>query len=92
VAAPAYTLPTDSITEPNLRDYGRANFDISLIRNQPFREHYNAQLRFDAYNAFNHPILTLGTGSSVTIGTPQFGQVLSGGGQRSVQAALRLVF
>jgi hypothetical protein len=92
VAAPPYTLPTDSITQPNLRDYGRANFDASLIRNQPFREHYNVQFRFDAYNALNHPILTLGTGSSVTIGTPQFGQVLSGGGQRNIQAAIRLVF
>jgi len=27
MAALPFTLPTDSITEPNLRDYGRANFD-----------------------------------------------------------------
>jgi len=91
-AAPSFTLPTDSWTQPRLRDYGRKNFDMSFTRNQPFKEHYNVQFRAELFNIFNHPVLTLGTGSSVTIGTPQFGQVLTGGGQRTIQFGLRLVF
>ena len=65
---------------------------MSFTRNQPFKEHYNVQFRAELFNIFNHPVLTLGTGSSVTIGTPQFGQVLTGGGQRTIQFGLRLVF
>ena len=91
-AAPAFTIPTDSITEPNLRDYGRANFDLSFIRTQTFKERYRIQLRGEFFNMFNHPVLSLGTGSSVTIGTPQFGKVLSGTGQRTVQLGVRVVF
>jgi len=91
-AAPPFTLPTDSWTQPALRDYGRENFDASLIRNQRIRERYNVQFRAEFFNLFNHPVLSLGTGSSVTIGTPQFGQVLSGGGQRTTQPGTRIVF
>ena len=75
-----------------LRDYGRQNFDVSLFRNQPFKESYNVQFRFEAFNVFNHPVLSLGSGSSVTIGTPQFGQVLSGTNPRQIQIGLRLLF
>ncbi len=91
-AAPPFTLPTDSWTQPSLRDYGRENFDMSLIRDQMIREHYKVQFRAEFFNIFNHPVLSLGTGSSVTIGTPQFGQVLSGGGQRTTQLGIRVVF
>jgi hypothetical protein len=90
--APAFTIPTDSITQPVLRDFGRQNFDMSLFRNQPFKEHYNVQFRFEVFNALNHPVLSLGTGSSVTIGTPQFGQVLAGTNPRQIQLGLRLLF
>jgi len=90
--APAFTMPTDSLTQPQLRNYGRRNFDLAFIRNQPLRERYNVQLRADVSNLFNTPALTLGTGSSVTIGTPQFGKVLSGGSPRNIQLALRLTF
>jgi hypothetical protein len=90
--APTFTIPTDSLTQPQLRNYGRRNFDIALIRNHPFKERYNIQLRADITNFFNTPALTLGTGSSVTIGTPQFGQVLTGGSPRNIQLALRFTF
>jgi hypothetical protein len=91
-AAPPFTMPTDSITEPNLRDYGRKNFDVSFLRNQPIGERYKVQFRAEFFNIFNHPVLSLGTGSSVTIGTPQFGQVLSGSSPRTVQLGVRLLF
>lgn len=91
-AAPAYTMPTDSLMQPALRNYGRRNWDFAFVRNQPFKERYNIQLRADITNFFNTPGLSLGTGSSVTIGTPQFGQVLTGGSPRNVQLALRFTF
>ena len=91
-AAPPFTLPTDSWTQPSLRDYGRKNFDMSFIRNQSIGERYKIQFRAEFFNIFNHPILSLGTGSSVTIGTPQFGQVLSGSSPRTVQLGVRILF
>jgi hypothetical protein len=90
-AAP-FTMPTDSLTQPVLRDYGRANFDMSLFRNQMFKERYNVQLRIEAFNVFNHPMLSLGNGSSVSISSAQFGQVLTGINPRQLQLGLRIVF
>jgi hypothetical protein len=90
--APAYTIPTDSLTQPQLRNYGRRNWDFAFIRNQPIGERWNIQLRADITNLFNTPAKTLGTGSSVTIGTPQFGKVLTGGAPRNIQLALRITF
>ena len=90
--APAFTIPTDSLTQPRLRNYGRRNWDMGFMRNQPIGEHMNFQLRADITNIFNTPALSLGTGSSVTIGTPQFGQVLTGGSPRNIQLAARFTF
>lgn len=90
-AAP-FTMPTDSLTEPRLRDYGRANFDMSLFRSQIIKERYTVQLRFEAFNVFNHPMLSLGNGSSITVSSAQFGQVLEGINPRQLQLGLRLVF
>lgn len=90
--APAFTIPTDSLTQPRLRNYGRRNWDVGIMRNQAIGERFNVQLRGDITNFFNTPALSLGTGSSVTIGTPQFGRVLTGGSPRNVQLALRLTF
>jgi hypothetical protein len=91
-AAPAFTIPTDSVTQPRLRNYGRRNWDMAVMRNQPIGERFNVQLRADVSNIFNTPALSLGTGSSVTIGTPQFGRVLAGGSPRNIQLAMRLTF
>jgi hypothetical protein len=85
-------MPNDSITQPRLRDPGRQNFDMALIRNQPFRERYNVQFRAEVFNVFNHAALSLGSGSSVTVGTPQFGKILTGTNPRNIQLGLRLVF
>ncbi len=90
--APPFTMPNDSITQPRLRDFGRRNFDMSMIRNQPFKERYNVQFRAEFFNVFNTPALALGSGSSVTVNTPQFGKVLAGASPREIQLGLRLVF
>jgi hypothetical protein len=36
------------------------NFDISIAKAIPFREHYKVEFRGDLYNAFNHPQFTAG--------------------------------
>ncbi len=92
VIAPPFTLPTDSLNQPRLRDPGRRNFDVSFIRNQLIKEHYNVQFRGEFFNLFNTPALSLGNGSSVTVNAPQFARVLIGTSPRNIQFGLRLVF
>ena len=91
VTAPAYTLPTDSLSQPNCRGPGIVNFNMSLIKNIPFREHYNVQFRFETYNAFNHPLLSA-TGNTTAVNSPQFGQIVTGGNPRNIQLGVRLLF
>jgi hypothetical protein len=90
--APPFTMPTDSWTQPRLRDYGTVNFDMSAIRNQKFKERYNLQFRVEAFNVFNTPRLSLGRDSSVAVGNAQFGKVLSGTGPRTLRLGLRFLF
>jgi len=90
--APPFTFPTDSLTQPALRDYGRANFDMSFFRNQKISERLTAQFRVETFNIFNHPMLSLSNGSSVSVSSAQFGQVLVGINPRQVQLGLRLLF
>ncbi|MCL5743908.1 MAG: hypothetical protein M1541_08260 [Acidobacteria bacterium] len=90
--APPFTMPTDSLTQPQLRDYGCRSCDVSLIRNHPFKERYNLQFRVEAFNAFNTLRLSLGKDSSVAIGNAQFGKVLSGADPRRVTLGLRFLF
>jgi len=52
-AAP-YTVPTDSLSQPNLRGPRRINTDFSLIKNNKFKEKYNLQFRAEMFNIFNH--------------------------------------
>ena len=42
-------------TRDILREGGLQNWDMSLFKNIPIREHYSLQLRLEAFNAFNHP-------------------------------------
>ncbi len=91
-AAPAYTMPTDSLMQPRLREPNRANFDLVFIRNQPIGERYNVQFRAECYNVFNTPDLRLGTGNSSTLNTAQFGQILSGSNPRNIQLGMRILF
>ena len=91
-AAAPFPMPTDSLTQPQLRDYGRHNFDLSLIRNQTFKESYNLQFRIEAFNIFNTPALSLGKDSSVAVGNPQFGKVLTGTNPRVLTLGVRFLF
>jgi outer membrane receptor protein involved in Fe transport len=89
-AAP-FTLPTDSVSEPNCRGPGMVNFNTSLIRNIRFREHYNLQIRFETYNTFNHPLLSASGNTTIT-NSPQFGQIVTGGNPRNLQFGARFLF
>jgi hypothetical protein len=89
-AAP-YTIPTDSLSQPNLRSQRRVNTDFSFIKNSRFKERYNLQFRAEFFNIFNHPALA----PPVTdVTNPQFGQVISsiGGSERNIQFGLRFLF
>jgi hypothetical protein len=91
VAAAPYTLPTDSLSQPNLRGPRRINSDFSLIKNTKFMERYNLQFRAEFYNIFNHPALN----APITdITSAQFGQITSsvGGSERNIQFGLRFVY
>jgi hypothetical protein len=89
-AAP-FTLPNDSLSQPNLRSPRRINTDFSLIKNTRFLERYNMQFRAEFFNLFNHPALS----PPVTdVTSPLFGQITSGigGSERNIQFGLRFVF
>ena len=90
-AAAPYTIPTDSLSQPNLRSQRRINTDFSLIKNTRFREKYNVQFRAEFFNVFNHPALA----PPVTdVTNAQFGQIISsiGGSERNIQFGLRFLF
>jgi hypothetical protein len=90
-AAP-FTLPTDSVSEPNCRGPGMVNFNTSLIRNIVYRERYRLQLRFETYNTFNHPLLQASGTNTTIVNSPQFGQIVTGGNPRNLQFGARFLF
>jgi hypothetical protein len=89
--APPFTVPNDSLSQPNLRGPRRINTDISLIKNTRIKERANIQFRAEFYNVFNHPAL----GAPVTdVTNAQFGQIITsiGGSERNIQFGLRVLF
>jgi len=94
-AAAPYTLPTDSLSQPDLRGPGRKNWDWSLIKNTRFMERYNLQFRAEMFNVFNHPAWDLnsnasGAGTDVT--NPLFGQIVLGSNPRNIQFGVRFLY
>jgi hypothetical protein len=89
-AAP-YTVPTDSLSQPDLRGPRRINTDFSFLKNNKFKEKYNVQFRAEFFNIFNHPQLEA-RGATTDLTNPQFGQIVLGGGDRNVQFGLRFLF
>ena len=64
-------------------------FDAGLRKNFPTVEGQRLQVRFEFFNALNHPVLG-GANSNPTSG--QFGLVTSKGGSRAIQIALKYIF
>lgn len=76
-------------TLSNVRSPGIQNFDVSLFKNVALVEKVNLQLRFEAFNAFNHANFG---GPGTAMATPQFGVISSTGPSRTLQLAAKVVF
>jgi hypothetical protein len=69
--------------------FGPATFkwDTGVYRNVKVREKVNLQIRFEAFNVLNHPVL--GT-PQANISSANVGRITSASGERQMQTALKL--
>ncbi len=78
----------------NLRADGAKNFDLSLFKNNSFKEgKFNAQFRAEFFNAFNRA--QFGTPGTTVDSSSSFGVVsglATGTAPRQIQLALKLIF
>jgi len=88
-APPAYTFGNDSRTEPQLRAPGWVTLDFSVLKNFPLGETRSLQFRAESYNLPNHVNFEA---PNTTLGTAQFGEILSAWEPRRIQFGLKLVF
>lgn len=84
-----FTFGNVSRTLPDVRGPALINFDLSLLKNIAITERVKAQLRGEAFNAFNNTNFGL---PGTTFGAPGFGQITSAGAARIIQVALKLNF
>lgn len=90
-AAAPYTVPTDSLTQPNLRGPGRKSFDMSFFKNTRFKERFNAQFRAEFFNLTNSAFFEA-RDATTNVTSVDFGRILFGSQPRNIQFGLRLVF
>jgi hypothetical protein len=83
----------------NVRGPGYANVDLSLHKGFLFAESKKLEFRFEALNAFNHPVWDFSGGpanGSFDPGTagsnPNFGRITGSQGARELQLALKFTF
>ena len=95
--AAANTFGTCSVG--NVRGPGYANVDLSLHKGFSITETKRLEFRFEALNAFNHPVWTFAGGpanGSFDPGTagsnPTFGRIVDSQGERELQLALKFYF
>jgi hypothetical protein len=74
-----------------LRGPGRNNLDLALFKNFDLARGASLQLRFESFNAFNHPQFT-GGGLSRNINNANFGVLTSAYPGRINQLGLKLLF
>jgi hypothetical protein len=84
-----FTFGNVGRTLPDVRGPALINFDLSLLKNIPITERVKAQLRGEAFNAFNNTNFGL---PGTSFGSPGFGQITSAGAARIIQVALKLNF
>ena len=72
-----------------LRGPGRANVDLSIAKNTKITETKQLELRFEAFNAFNHAQFTNPTGE---INSSQFGVVTNARAARIMQVGAKFLF
>jgi hypothetical protein len=79
---------------PQIRQPSPNNVDLSLIKNTLIREGKQIQFRFEALNAFNHPILSSNSYQNVQVGSvtsATFGQI-TGSNQAGYPRRLQISF
>ena len=90
-AAPAFTIPTDSLSQPDLRTPWVNAWNWSFFKNTRFKERFNVQFRAEMYNIFNHPQFDC-RNACADLTNPTFGQITEGGGSRNSQLGIRILF
>jgi len=84
------TCSVGNVTGPNYFDA-----DLSLHKNFLITEGKSLQFRFEALNAFNHPVWTFSggpAGGSFDPGSAIFGQITGSQSARSVQLGLKFIY
>ena len=79
----------------NVRGPGYANVDLSLHKNFIISEAMRMEFRFEALNAFNHPVWTFAGGpanGSFDPGQSVFGRIVDSQGARQLQLAFKFYF
>jgi len=75
-----------------LRSPGQNQFDIGIFKNTRFLERFEHQIRFELFNAFNHPQFG-GPGTSIgSANAGVIGGLLFGSPMRQMQIAMKLSF
>jgi hypothetical protein len=92
-AQPANTFGNQTRYNPNFRQFGNYNENISISKSFPIKDDIRLDFRAEAFNAFNR--VRFGTGS-LQLQSNQFGQLTGAGdllnSPRSMQLALKLYF
>jgi len=88
VSAPG-TLQFGNSSRALLTGPGIVNFDVSMLKNHRWGEHYNVQFRFEAFNFFNTAQFNE---PGRALGSPQFGVISSAADPRSLQFGLKFAF
>ena len=89
---PNFTIGNAPRTIPNVRVPGVSNSDLSFFKNNYFgsEDRFNAQLRVEMFNAFNHPRFGA---PDANVNDSTFGKITSTvNSARQIQLALKFVF
>lgn len=92
--AATFTVPTDSLSQPDLRTPWRQAVNWSVFKNIPLTvkdKNINVQFRTEMFNVFNTPQFDV-RGASTDVTSALFGQITEGGGERNIQFGLRIFF
>jgi hypothetical protein len=91
---PDFTLGDAPRTEPNLRNPGSQNFDMSLTKRIPVTQDWTLELIMEAFNTFNHANLNnpdnlIGSKENPNLNA---GKIVGSTGGRVIQLGLRFSF
>jgi len=86
-----YTVPTDSLTQPDLRGPGRTSLDMSVFKNTRIKERYNVQFRAEVFNLTNSPFFEA-RNQTTDVTNQDFGRIISGSQPRNIQFGIRVLF